>query len=67
MFLARLMDSLGGSTMFHHSDDLRQYKIGYFSRKHKLDRNSAKLILAVSPSSQGANRRARQVKRVGRV
>ncbi|RYE51836.1 MAG: hypothetical protein EOP21_00300 [Hyphomicrobiales bacterium] len=48
--------------MFIRKTDLHQYSIGYFSRKHHLERESARLILSVSRDAREANRLARTIK-----
>lgn len=40
----------------------RKYSVGYFSRKHNLQRESAKLVLAVAEDTREANRLARAIK-----
>jgi hypothetical protein len=39
-----------------------QYKVGYFSRKHKLHWSSAKLVLALARDYRHANRLAKTLR-----
>jgi len=48
--------------MFIRETAVQQYSVGYFSRKHRLNRDSAKLILSVARDAGEANRLARSVK-----
>jgi hypothetical protein len=48
--------------MFIRDRALHQYAVGYFARKHHLERDSAKLILSVSRDAREANRLARSIK-----
>ena len=48
--------------MFVRETAVHQYAVGYFSRKHGLERDSAKLILSVARDAREANRLARSVK-----
>lgn len=51
-----------GASMFNRAIVLHQYAVGYFARKHRLERDSAKLILSVSRDAREANRLARCIK-----
>ena len=48
--------------MFIRESAVRQYSVGYFARKHGLERDSAKLILSVARDPIEANRLARSIK-----
>lgn len=48
--------------MYDRNSAFRQYAVGYFARKHGLDRRSAEIILAKALSTRDANRLARASK-----
>lgn len=48
--------------MYDKNSAFTQYAVGYFARKHDLDRRSAELILAKATSTRAANRLARASK-----
>lgn len=50
-----------GAWMFIRKTAVHQYSVGYFSRKHRLERDSAKLILSVARDTREANRLARAI------
>lgn len=48
--------------MYDRKSGKRLYTVGYFARKHDLERGSARLILGLSRDTRDANRRARAIK-----